>query len=300
MSPFWECKMALDDGERLQVSEIVGKEIEASLTRKIPRLMKLEEFTRPIVAAGLLVIGLPLSYVGLQYLVEKHASATFKDIHQQSQKDPDGPLGKLKSFSTGLKETFEGQVDSATFKMLRFGCTQDFYQPANNFPVCGVPATGATQQAKAAVDEDEQTVAFAARPKHQSIKLVLALRPVDPQTVLNRVALVIEWVPLDIRSADNKTVKRIKIDKSKVSKIDYLVEVKGNAALGLYGLSEGMDNQALNIEIDLTDALKDINSPLHQIRIKAVSHPDATETLNGTERFFLRAQVSVNHRVTAQ
>ena len=292
--------MAPDDGERLQVLEIVGKETEASLARKIPRLMKLEEFMKPIAAAIVVLIGLPLSYFGLQFLVEKHADATFTKIQQQSQKDPDGPLGKLKSFSSGLKETFEGQVDSATFKLLRFGCTQDIYQPANSFPVCSVPASGATQQAKAAVDEDEQTIAFAARPKHQTIKLVLALRPVDPQTVLNRVALLVEWVPLDVRSTENKTVKRIKLDKSKVSKTDYLVEVKGVGALGLYGLSDGMDNQALNIEIDLTDALKEINSPLHQIRIKAVSHPDTTEALNGTERFFLRAQVSVNHRVITQ
>ena len=289
--------MALDDGEKLQVSAIVSEEIETSLRKKIPRLIRIEEFTRPIFAAVVLIVGLPLSYFGLQFLVEKHAAATIKDINH---KDPEGPLGKLKSFSSGLKETFEGQVDSATFKMLRFGCTDEGLSHSNSFPICNTAGSGAAQQARAAVDEDEQTVAFAARPKHQSIKLALALRPVDPQNILNRVALKIEWVPLDVRTGEISTVKNIEIDPAKVSKGDFLVGTKENALLALYGLSDGMDNQALHIEIDLTDALKAVASPLHQIRIKAVSHPEATKRMNGTERFFLRAQVSVNHRVIAQ
>lgn len=288
--------MALDDAERLQVKEIFSAEIEGSLGRKIPRLMRLEEILKPIVAGVALAVAMPLTYFGLNALVEKQAKTTFAELHD---KDPAGPMAKLRGFSSRLKETFEGQVDSATFKLLRFGCNAQGVTPASNFPNCVGPSSGATVQAKFALDEEEQTIAFAARPKHQNIKLALALRPVDPQNVLKRVALQIEWIPLDVRSDESPTAKKIALIAEKVNKDDYLVTDPKGSVIVLYGLNDGMEREAMNLEIDLSDAMKDIKSTLHQIRVKAVPLPPALAPLDGTERFFLRALVSVNHRVVA-
>ncbi|HYF43005.1 MAG TPA: hypothetical protein VEA35_11255 [Ramlibacter sp.] len=289
--------MALDEGEKLQVAELVAKEVEQALGKKIPRLMRFEELTRPVVAGIALAVALPLSYLGLNALVEKQAATTFNHLHDKQE---DGPKVLLKKFSARLKETFEGQVDSATFKLLRFGCNSETAaSPAPKFPVCAAAMSGATLQAKFALDEEEQTIAFAARPQHQSVKLALALRPVDPQNVLKRVALQIEWLPLDVRDAERKTAKKIVLDASKLSKADYLVKGDQGPVLGLYGVSDGMDQEAINMEIDLTEALKPINSTLHQLKIRAVSHPEGQEQVDGTERFFLRALVSVNHKVVA-
>jgi hypothetical protein len=289
--------MALDQGEEAQIRELIVSELDRSLAQRIPRLMRFEQFLKPVVAGITLAIGLPLSYFGLEALVEKHATQTFKTIQET---DENGPLHKLKAFSSGLKATFEGQVDSATFKMLRFGCNAEGLNPAAKFPGCAAASTTASQQAQAALDEEEQTIAFAARPKLQNITLALVLRPVDTPDALSHVALDIDWIPLDIRKGGTRQKKTIQLDISQVAKRGFFLD-KDGGLLALYGVASGLEDQTLNLTIDLTSALKDIDADLHQIRVRAVPNPkDEAKAFNGTERFFLRALVSVNHRVTAQ
>ena len=288
--------MALDDGESLQVKEIVSQEIERSLQKRIPRLIRIEEFAKPLVAGIALAIAFPAVLYGVKHYAENQARATFAELYHS---DSVGPMSKLKHFSKGLKETFEGQVDSATFKMLRFGCNIGPVNAAANFPPCGGASSAATLQAKDALDEEEQTIAFAARPQ-QNVKLALVLRPVDARMVLDRVALQIDWMPLDIRGSNReRAAKPIPLGSVKITKKDYLLKGPKGHLLRLYGMSnDGVTGEPLNLEVDLTDALKEITTSLHQVRIRAVQDPESKERSNGTERFFIRAFVSVNHMVS--
>jgi hypothetical protein len=246
------------------------------------------------------VIAAPLSIVGLKHLMDESIKAEF----DRGSRSPDSPLVKLRSgfdsFSSTLKATLDGQVDSATFKMLRFGCNEYDHRLAPNFPGCVKQSHGAAvAQAQSAVDEDEQTIAFAGRTAQQKVTLSIALRPVDPPDVLHRVALEIEWTPLDVAKvgASSKSRRKLKLAKANVAELGRGFFLEEATAFALYGVAESMSEQALNATIDITDALKDIPGNLHQLRIRAVKNPNSDEPINGTERFFLRAVISVNHKV---
>ncbi|MCG2592984.1 hypothetical protein LZ009_09345 [Ramlibacter sp. XY19] len=287
--------MALDEGEQAQVQQLIDERLKDVVDKRVPRLVKLEQFMHPFILIGTLLVAVPGCMYGLYAFAQHYAEEKMKTMAS----DEKGPLANLNQFSSQLRETLSKEVDSATFKLLRYGCTVEDSEAAPNFDTCAALNSPAALQAQFAGTEDSQTISFAASPR-QNVKLTLMLRPVDVQTKLKRVGLRLFWLPLDVKNPRNAAGRPIELNDEVVSRSedrDFRVADSKGPILQLYGLKRGIEDQTLEVELNLTPALDAFNSNLHQIKVLTVPRPGSEQQLDGTERFFLRAVVSVNHRI---
>ena len=265
----------------------------------LPVLCRVEKWVANFWSVAGVVVALPLAYIGLQALADQHIQKGLESQVSQKLEDEKGPLkSRLLQFATFkgiLSNQFANNVDSATTKLLRFGCSP---RPAGDagegFATCGVGLAGAALgSARAVLETHNQMLHFKADPGKQRVLLRLGLMRIDDIEKLKSVALRLESPPL---LSPGSGSKRFELKPSDLPDTHEFVTPSGQ--LKLYGaVANRGDQEPLEVEIDLTRHLR-TKADLHALRFRAepLEGSDAAQ-VRGSERFFLQATVVVTHNL---
>lgn len=299
-----------------EFTEVQQREIsrlaEEAFLRSLADQAVLKETGRQLVAAGLpvmsrvekwvgnlwsiagVVVAVPLAYAGLQALADQRIQKGLETQVSQKLEDEKGPLKsrlvQFAAFKGSLSNQFANNVDSATTKLLRFGCGSGL--AGDGFVACGAGTAGVELgSARAVLETHDQTLHFKADPAKQRVLLRLGLMRIEDIDKLKTVALRLESPPL--LSAGSSS-KRFELKPSDLPDTHEFVTPSGQ--LRLYGaVANRGDQEPLEVDIDLTRHLR-TKADLHALRFRAepLEGPDAAK-FRGSERFFLQATVVVTH-----
>ena len=277
-----------------QLKDAGGKLVAAGL----PWLSRCEKLISNLWSVIGIVVAMPLAYFGLEALADQRIQKGLDTQVTQKLDDEQGPLkSRLRQFSAfkgNLTDQFANNVDSATSKLLRFGCNAPggAGEAGDGFVSCspGVQGTGATS-ARAVQEMQDQMLLFKADPAKQRVLLRLSLLRVDDLESLLPVVLRLESPPL--LSAGTAS-KRIELKTTDLPDTHEFVTASGQ--LRLYGpVANRGDQEPLAVDVDLTRHLR-TKSDLHALRFRteALAGPDGAR-VRGNERFYLQAIVVVTH-----
>ncbi|HEX7441546.1 MAG TPA: hypothetical protein VF319_15770 [Caldimonas sp.] len=286
-------------------AEAVGAVLEA----RLPHLVSAERYLSKTVlifsllsTLGVLVIAMWAARIVWQKDQEEYIKATV----QKLEEDSTGPVGHLTAdftnMSKTLSATFETQVDSATFKALRFGCTPPSVPATTGFPVCS------NTNARAGLFQalDDQTILLVANPSTQIVRLDISLYPVDKIDKLEPLFLQIYAEPPPMHATPNSVRALLALKPEQLGANGG--ELLQDGRLRLVSPSSG----PMQAAIDLTPSLREraLSGPM-QLRFAAVREQQAPaaaasssaskgyEPATGTELFFVRTITSAYHRIPA-
>jgi len=285
--------------------EAVGAVIE----KRLPHLARTEKFlTTTIVVAtllstvGLLSIGGWAAKIAWQREQEGYIKATVEKLEQDSS----GPVGMLSTNLTNmartLNATFETQVDSATFKALRFGCTPPNAPATPGFPVCRSTVAGAGLfQAL-----DDQSILLIANPSKQIVHLDLSVYPIDKIEKLEPLLLQIYAEPPPLRATPGSVRAAPLYLKAEQ------LGPNGGDVLQDGRLRVVPSSGVIQASINLTPSLQERGlSGAMQLRFVVVKEQEAAAAASagdaskaygatsGTELFFVRTITSAYHSIPA-
>jgi hypothetical protein len=295
------------DKDDARFVEAVG----AVLEKRIPHVVQVERFLSTTVlvvtalsAFGLLALAAWAGRVVWQKDQEEYIKATIRKVEE----DPTGPVGSLSTsfnnMSKTLGSTFESQVDSATFKVLRFGCTPPNAQGVAGFPACASTAAAAGMFQSA----DDQTILFVANPATQVVRLDISVYAIGDNERLIPLLLQVYAEPPAVRATSNSARKTVCLRPEQLGSGSGELLQDGRLRLVI---SSGVIQQA---SIDLTPSLKELklSGPI-QLRFAAVKEDPTSRSesacsgdgskvygpATGTELFFVRTITSAYHRIPA-
>ncbi len=299
-----EATRALKEAEAARAkadAEAVKKQVNQTLAETMPRMLKVEKLISTWWGLAGVIVGIPLALVGANSQVQKLLDKGLDARVQEEVKRPDGPvnssLKKFSAFSGKLSEQFAQNVDSASSKLLRFGCNPAGTPPVEGFPSClsSAPGNSASGQARDVQELYDQSIVFKADKDSQRVLLRLRLNPVDGVDVLKQVGLRMQLPNLlsTDRSGGQHKLELTKADLPPTH--DYL---HPSGLLKLYGgVADADDTEPLRMDIEITKLLRD-KADLHTLRLRAEPLPDARPGPHpGAERFYLYAVVIVTHRL---
>jgi hypothetical protein len=299
-----EAARLLKEGEEARAkaeAEAVKGQVRQSLGETMPRLLKLEKIISTWWGLAGVVIGIPLALVGANSQVQKLLDKGLDERVKTEINRHDGPvnssLKKFNAFSGKLSEQFAQNVDSASSKLLRFGCNAAGSAPVQGFPSClsAVDSGSASVQARDVQELYDQSIVFKADKERQRVLLRFRLNPIDGVDALKGVGLRLQSPNLlsTDRSGKQHTMALSKADLPPTH--DYL---HPSGLLKLYGgVADADDQEPLRMDIEITQLLRD-KADLHTLRLRAEPLPDARPGVHpGAERFYLYAVVIVTHRL---
>lgn len=282
-------------------AESVKKQVGQSLSETMPRMLKLEKLISTWWGFAGVVVGIPLALMGANSQVQKLLDKGLDDRVKTEINRQDGPvnssLRKFNAFSGKLSEQFAQNVDSASSKLLRFGCNAAAKSAVQGFPSCvsAVDGSSASVQARDVQELYDQSIVFKADKERQRVLLRFRLNPIDGVDALKGVGLRLQSPNLlsTDRSGKQHTMALSKADLPPTH--DYL---HASGLLKLYGgVADADDQEPLRLDIEITQLLRD-KSDLHTLRLRAEPLPDAKPGAHpGAERFYLYAVVIVTHRL---
>lgn len=274
---------------------------------RLPHLWAIEKY----LSAGVIVFTLLVSVgvLGLatwaaQVLWRSHEETFIKESLAKEERDPSGFVSRISSnvqnMSKTLNTTFESQVDSATFKILTFGCATTRSADTTGFPDCD--ATGA--KAVQIQVLDDKTILLVANPGRQRIQLDLSVCPVDVVSKLEPLYLQIIAEPPPLRATQNSRGRK------PLSLLPKQLRDKGGEIIQDGFIRLVSDSSTLTeASIDLTPSLKDLNfsGPI-ELRFEVWKERTPTpgagpspegkyEPASGKELFFLRTLTSTYHSI---
>lgn len=285
-------------------AEAVGAVLEA----RLPHLVRAERYLSGTVlifsllsTLGVLVIAMWAARIIWQKDQEEYIKATV----QKLEEDSTGPVGLLSTnftnMSKTLNATFETQVDSATFKALRFGCTPPSVPATTGFPVCS------NTNARAGLFQalDDQTILLVANPAKQIVRLDISLYPVDKIDKLEPLFLQIYAEPPPMHATPNSARALLVLKPEQLG-------ANGGELLQDGRLRLVSPSGPIQAAINLTPSLQEraLAGPM-QLRFAAVREQQATaaaassgasktyEPATGTELFFVRTITSAYHSIPA-
>jgi hypothetical protein len=285
------------------------KEVDGVLEQRLPNLVRLEKYLSIFVLVATLLgalAALGLAVWAGRILWQREQEDYIKTTVRTLEQDASGPLGLLSksvsNMSKTLSSTFETQVDSATFKVLKFGCAAGPAAEATGIRRCSTTKSlaGALQA------QEDQTILLVANPKQQIVRLDLSLYPIRDVGPLEPLLLQIYAEPPPMRADGRTTRTMLSLKPSQVGPNES--EFVQDGRLRLIGPSLG----SLRATIDLTPALVNlqITGP---ILLRFVVTKESTErltevpassaalkaydTTSGTEVFFVRTIISAYHKL---
>lgn len=271
----------------------LSEQVAQELRKQLPHLVHVERYLTASImvwtllgAAGLLTLG----GWGAKIIWEEMENQRVAAAVERNLASDHGPMTRLTNMTTHLHETFRNQVDSASFKVLRFGCTAAGAGAAADFPPCRNEADPA-QQFKAL---EEQTIPFVANLRQQNVRLELSIYPIDVDA-LEPLLLEIYLEPTSVRPTAAKPARTlIALQPAHVSSnSDFLQHGRLNVANG---------SQILEATIDLTSFMQERmgekTGNTHQLRLRPVIEQDNQfKPASGTERFYVRTIIFTHHRI---
>jgi hypothetical protein len=282
-------------------SDSLDQQVARAVEKQLPHLIKIERYlTVPIVIWGL------VSSIGLLGIGAWGAKIVWDQMRDQEVKDaahsaqiileaPDGSVTRLSSnvskIASSLDKTFGSQVDSASFKLLRFGCNLPNIKPEAGFPSCAALA----EKGERFRAEQDLTIFFVATPKHQTIKLELSLYPIDALASLEEPVLLLQIYlqPPSVRPGTASSRQPLLLLPADVKSTSEFVQD------GRLLLSNG--EKTLDAAIDLTRFIDaDSSGSTHELRFVAV-RADGKEYKEapGTARFYVESVIFAHHRLDA-
>jgi hypothetical protein len=271
--------------------------LSAALEKQIPQLLKAERFLTAPIAALIILGGLGAFSLGgwaLKIVLEKQESDYVRKMVDEYQAQPKSALNLLSAnvnkISTTLNATFESQVDSASFKALRFGCTLPGVREVG-FPTCnGSLAPGGLVQAL-----EDQTILLVANPKRQIVHLDVSVYPVDNVKNLEPILLHMFVEAPPVRATAENARRPISLEPDQLGA--HGQEFLQDGRLRLFSGSSG----GLGASIDLTPSLAKLGmvGPI-QLRFAAERRADdgSYGPAAGRELFFLRTITYAYHKIS--
>jgi hypothetical protein len=281
--------------------------VAAVMAARMPNLWAIEKYlsTGVIVATLLLSIGIVgLGTWAAKILWRSSEEAFIKASISREENDPAGFVSRISTnvtnMSKTLNTTFESQVDSATFKILTFGCATTRSADTTGFPPCDATSAKAVQfQAL-----DDQTILLVANPDRQIIHLDLSVYPVDTVSKLEPLYLQVIAEPPPLRATkDGRGRKPLLISPAQLR--DKGGDIIQDGYIRLVSDAAGVTEAS----IDLTPSLKDLHfsGPI-ELRFAVIHEriPAAGEVLardqkyepaSGKELFFVRTLTSAFHSI---
>jgi hypothetical protein len=250
------------------------------------------------------ILAIPLASAGAASAVQKLLDRGLESQVQSALSKEDGPvkstLKKFNVFSGKLSEQFAQNVDSATSKLLRFGCNPVGTAMLDGFPSCVPPKTrdGASGQARDVLEVHDQTLIFKASKGSQRVFLRLRLSPIDSVEALVGVGLRLQS-PNILSTDSSGTQHTMVLAKTDLPDTHDFIDPSG--LLKLYGgVADLDDQQPLRLDLEITRLLRD-KADLHALRFRAEPLPGATPgTHPGAERFYVHAVVIVTHHLPTE
>ena len=291
--------LAAEEAQReLDQSPLIKTRVEAAVGDKLPRLQKLEKLLASWVGIVGIVLAVPFASAGATWALKSVLDKGVEQHIKSELNDERGPvktqLNLFSKFRGNLSAQFEKSVDSATSKLLRFGCNLPPSPPIDGFPQCSHARAldSASEQARNVQELNDQTLVFKAN-ENQRVLLRLRLSPVDDTQALARLGLRIEMPPLLSTAQDGRY--EIKIDKKDLPDSHDYVQVD-SGLLRLYGaVADRSDRETLAVDLDLTRHLRK-HADVHALRLR--SEPlEGLARAKGSERFYLHAIVIVTHHL---
>lgn len=282
----------------IKESDAVRAQLGQALDARIPRLMKVEKLISTWWGLLAVIISVPLAAAGFLTLASSKLDATLAShLSKELAKESSPVLStkkELRAYSGRLSEQFAANVDSATSKLLRFGCNPAGSPVLSEFPDCVSGGQDAAySQARDVLEWHDQTLIFKASRSSQRVLLRLRLSPVDSVEELSCVGLRLESPPLMSTARGGKT-HTLKLEKRHLPDTHDFLDDSG--LLRLYGsISDEDDQQAIRLDIEISDLLRK-DADLHALRFRAEPLPCAAPSrFPGAERFYVHAVVVVTH-----
>ena len=303
-----ETKRALQEARGSMQAE-TDRQVEAKIQSTLPRLYRLEQWGRHWSGVLAIIVAIPLASAGAMALLQKGLSDNVGTEVKKIVDAPDGPVMKrfkgLREYQGGLAETLGNQVDSATYKSMRFGCNET--GNVRQRPVSGIPACpGATRaavsdeeaQAQSIQELREQSLVFKADRAHQRILLRLTLDGVDSREVLSQVGLEIRRPPLlSVGAGADFGIALKEANLPEGYKFLARLNHGGTQAslLKLYGATSVSDQEPLRVNIDITEFFPMTGESIHTLRF--LSQPLPGKAGVSSARFYIHAVVIVTHKL---
>jgi hypothetical protein len=287
--------------KKLRDSPELTARIDDSIAKRLPKLQKVERLLASWYGLLAIVLAVPFASAGIVSAFLAMVDKPLKTQVLSEISKEDGPikstLRKFDLFSGNLAKQFARSVDSATTKLLRFGCNVPQSKSiVDGFPACSPPKRDdkASLQARNVQEVNDQTLIFKADTNTQRVLLQIRLYPVDGREQLDRIGLRLQMPPLF--STGNAT-ESLKLSKADLPDTHDFVHT-GSGLLRLYGsVSDRSDSEPLHVDLELTKHLRK-GGDIHALRFLAESLPGiASSNSPGSERFFLHAIVIVTHNL---
>jgi hypothetical protein len=279
--------------EKRERDENFGSAVGAIVEKRFPNIARLDRFLSIPIAVVALLAGLGLLSLGAwaaKIVWEDTQNRQIAEALKKLGKEPDSPLGALSVKYERMSKTFESQVDSAAFKILRFGCTKPNTPKRQGFPECSADRAAEIQLA------DDQQILFVANPAQQIVRLDLSLLNIDAIDRLEGLSLRIYAEPPPILAS--KSIARGEI----LLKPAHVSSTNGTAILEQGRLRLAPPSGLLQASIDLTPSLKEKawTGPI-QLRFSAGIQKDngRVDPATGTELFLIRSITSAYHSLPA-
>lgn len=291
--------IADEASRQLKESAELKKRIDAVVDEKLPWLTRLEKMLGTWYKLAGVVIAIPLASAGAAAGLQSLLSRGMESYLATELGKEDGPvkgaLKKFNAFSGKLSEQFSHSVDSATSKLLRFGCNLTAAPAAvEGFPPCDPhhASNSPSIQARNVQEINDQTIVFKA-DDNQRVLLKLRLSPIDGPEVLRTVGLRLQTPPL-LATGGSET-HNLRLEKQDLPDTHDFVDAQ-SGLLKLYGsVADRSDLEPLHVDIDITRHLRK-KTDLHALRFRAETvSADPTTRNKGSERFYLHAIVVVTH-----
>jgi len=272
-----------------KVAQLVGQ--------KLPRLSWVEKVLSSWYGLLAVIISFPLAAAGGYTALQRVLDAGVGSHVRQELNRDEGPLkttlNRFSLFSGKLADQFANSVDSATTKLLRFGCNSPRSPAIDRFPPCVPQQSSASLQAANVLEVNDQTIIFKAN-QNQRVLLRLQLSRIDAPELLQHVGLRIHMPSL--LSTTEGPDSAVKIESKDLPDTHKFVDEK-SGLLKLYGsVSDAGDQEPLRVDIEITRFLRK-KSDLHALRFRAEPTSEGALRASGSERFFIHALVVVTHNL---
>jgi hypothetical protein len=293
---------AEEAAKQLKDSTTLVQKVDSAIDAKLPKVSKLEKLLGSWWGIVGLVLAVPFASAGVTVALRALLDKGVETYVQSELDKEDGPVkSTLKSFSQfrgRLSEQFSQSVDSATSKLLRFGCNlPSAISAVEGFPSCAPRRVNDNPsiQARNVQEINDQTIVFKAN-ENQRVLLRLRLSPVDTPEELRRVGLRLQTPPL-LALGGSESDKLVIEKRDLPDTHDFVHEKSG--LLQLYGaVSDRSAHEPLHVDIELTRHLRK-KTDLHALRFRAETIPgeEPAAANRGIERFYLHAIVIVTHNL---
>lgn len=187
--------LAAEEAERqIKESGHVRTRIDGAIAEKLPRLQRLEKILGSWYGLLGVIVAVPFASAGAAVAVQAILDKGLEQHVKSELESENGPVKKqlnvFSKFRGNLSAQFEKSVDSATTRLLRFGCNLPSGTTTDGFPPCELarPLDSASLHARDVQEVNDQTIVFKAN-ENQRVLLRLRLSPIDGADALARVGL---------------------------------------------------------------------------------------------------------------